>query len=266
MKKYKVIFYVLLFVIVSCNLGSGITPGESQTPLGDSLPKDEKLKEKFNFADFELKDVNSVKVLLQAYKNRIKDAKDNFDKSEHKFDFYNKVVKSSVVYFNNQDVMADLDEDCVYAGLGYDVEVAKHLNLLVNKFNEKPSIEFAVLLTGLNRVGKEFHDLLCKEFSDENLDKLIAMYDFKKIASSIKEFLILRDEIISVMNKRLLAIDVNSSNEDIEKKLRDINVNGVVDKDFMKRFVDNNKYIIDGLNAVNGRQAVQDEEQEDDDN
>ncbi|WP_235048033.1 hypothetical protein [Borrelia hispanica] len=249
MRKSNFIFYVLLFAVMSCNLDSKVDLSQLQASLKTLMPQDDGFVE-------DDKNLNDFKVLLQEYKAKVKDAKDKFEKSEHKFDFCNKVVEGL-------EIENEFNDDYVYAAVGYNVDVLKHIDAIVKKFDaafvpkqnvaqnddkdddKKYLISVHLLLDNLNSDARFLNYFVKKNFSDENLDKLAKIEDVEKFTSSLREFLDSKEKLMSAQNKHILEIDLNSSNDEILDQLNKINAGNFVDKNEVERFLDNGQYIED---------------------
>ncbi|WP_024653731.1 hypothetical protein [Borrelia persica] len=261
MNKCKFMFYVLLFVAVFCNLNAKVFASEElqsslETP---SLPETKDSRSSTSLLDDvtvesqsadqnvnqnvnqnENQDVNQkgnhdasvLKVLVHEYKNKVKAAKDKFDQSGYKFDFSKRV-------FEKVDGEIKLNEDYVYAGLGYDIELIKHVDALISKLDlESISKEH---LKSLYLLFSDFHfhgydDFLDERLGDENLDRVAKKYDVVEIAAYIKGYLDAVNESISDIKKRMLEVNVNRSSEDILNEIHNISLEGFHGEAFNSSF------------------------------
>ncbi|WP_318250801.1 hypothetical protein [Borrelia duttonii] len=256
MRKSNFIFYVLLFGVTSCNLDSKVDLSQLQASLKTLIPQDASFVE-------DGKNLSDFKVLLQEYKDKVKDAKDNFEKSGHKFDFCNKVVEGL-------EIENEFNEDYVYEAVGYNVDVLKHIDAIVKKFdakvvpkedvvqnNDKDAdkddkgddkkylLSVYLLLDNLNSDARFLSDFVKQNFSDENLDKLAKIEDVEKFTSSLREFLDSKEKLMFANNKVILEIDLNGNNDEILDQLNKINEKNFVDKNEVERSLNNGTYIND---------------------
>ncbi|ACH95100.1 hypothetical protein BRE_1043 (plasmid) [Borrelia recurrentis A1] len=256
MRKSNFIFYVLLFGVMSCNLDSKVDLSQLQASLKTLMPQDASFVE-------DGKNLSDFKVLLQEYKDKVKDSKDKFEKSGHKFDFCNKVVEGL-------EIENEFNEDYVYEAVSYNVDVLKHIDAIVKKFdakvvpkedvvqnNDKDAdkddkgddkkylLSVYLLLYNLNSDARFLSDFVKQNFSDENLDKLAKIEDVEKFTSSLREFLDSKEKLMSVNNKVILEIDLNGNNDEILDQLNKINEKNFVDKNEVERSLNNGTYIND---------------------